>query len=435
MRRLFFFASLGLAFVLPSFASAATFSWPASQGTTISSTLMSTATPSGRPFEPSDLIVIDGGLLVVSDEGDVATMDADGGNVRMWLTSVGNDIEGATLVGNTLYLMNERNRDVQAYDFTTHALLRTYDLSDWIAGSDNEGPEGFVYHDGQWLVGHSATEEVYAFDLSGDAASFLGSWNSAAHVRAMHSGEDGYLYIMTSGRVALFEGTTQVVDYTLPVGAVGPEGFALDMNCASGTATAFIGYDSGSVARFENFPVSCAVTPAPEPTPVPEPTPEPEPVVIDADADGVPAESDCNDADATVSSLMMYYRDADSDTLGSATDTTSVCSSTAPAGYVTNTSDTNDSQAYFSATGTINGSIIVTYGDGSSATYQVYAIKTSTAISTVYQYKGSDYLVVYAPFNKRVAVVDAYTGAVVAMRWMPRKTSQLDAWLVSIIGY
>jgi len=54
------------------------------------------------------------------------------------------------------------------------------------------------------------------------------------------------------------------------------------------------------------------------------------------------AATDCNDGDATVTANQTYYRDVDGDTLGSAASTTSVCSSSAPSGYVTNTLDSND---------------------------------------------------------------------------------------------
>ncbi|MDO8631655.1 MAG: hypothetical protein Q7R41_14305, partial [Phycisphaerales bacterium] len=195
-------------------------------------------------------------------------------------------------------------------------------------------------------------------------------------------------------------------------------------------------YDSGSVSRFENFPVTCAAEPVPEPEPEPTPVPEPEPepAPVDADGDGVIVDNDCNDADATVSVVQTYFHDADGDTLGSATDTTSVCSSVAPAGYVTNTNDTNDNQAYFSAVGTTNGRIIVTYGNGSSSTFQIFAMTTS-GTTIVAQYKDSSYLVAISSNLRRIAVVDPYSGAVVASRAMTWRYSVLVNWLVSVIGY
>lgn len=415
---------------LPTLVHAAE-SWPASAGTSISTELHARTQLSGNAFEPSDAAVIDDTLLLVSDEGDVATMNFDGGNVATWLTWAGNDQEGVTVVDGVMYVLNERYRDVYAYDLASQTLLRTYDLSPWISGSDNEGPEALVYHDGQWLVGHSVTEEILAFDLSGDAPVFVESWASGLHVRALHSGEDGKLYVMSSGRVAVFSDDGSMVDYSLPSGPSGPEGFALAMDCASGTATAFIAYDSGPVYRYENFPVSCPVTSTSEP----EPTLEVVSTPVDADADGVIAELDCNDSDAAISSLQTYYLDADGDTLGSSIDSTAVCSATAPSGYVTNTNDLDDTKAYFLATGASYGAISVTYGNGSTATYSVFYMPNTRKATTLSVYKESQYLVVVSAGGKRVAVVDAYSGAVLSSRAMPTRAGVLDTWLVSIIGF
>lgn len=62
----------------------------------------------------------------------------------------------------------------------------------------------------------------------------------------------------------------------------------------------------------------------------------------DYDNDGTSTSSDCNDKDNTVSSNKTYYQDADGDGLGDPNKTTTVCSATVPTGYVTNGNDTND---------------------------------------------------------------------------------------------
>ena len=54
---------------------------------------------------------------------------------------------------------------------------------------------------------------------------------------------------------------------------------------------------------------------------------------------------------------VTYYRDADNDTFGNLNDTTSVCSTTAPAGYVTNSADCDDTKLLYADTD----------GDGSGA--------------------------------------------------------------------
>ena len=414
-----------LSTVLFSNASSAFAASTWSPAITISSSLTSTLPPSGRVFEPSDIAILGSGVVLVSDEGDVATMNDDGSQLSQWLISTGADLEGVAVSGNTLYVLHERDRDVYAYDLMTHVKLATYDLSSWIAGSDNLGPEGLAISGTTLYVGHQATGVIYEFDITGGVLSLITSWSTGINVQSLSLAEDEKLYVMGSGVLRAYSADHSYLEYVLP-SQPQPEGVALRVDCTAGTASLFIANDTGPVYRYDGFPVSCPVT---------APLPEPEPVIIDADSDGVVSESDCNDLDASVSSDITYFRDSDGDTLGNLSDTTSVCASTAPSGYVTNSTDINDTQAYFSGVGTINGSIIVTYGDGSSKLFQIYAMTASTSIYSVYQYKDSDNLIVIAPYGQRIAVVDPYTGLVKAMRWIPGNVNVLNRWLVSVIGY
>ncbi len=369
--------------VFATFALAA--SWPQTTMSTISSSLSSTLPPSGRVFEPSDIAVTSTGVVLVSDEGDVATMRDDGTELSEWTVAVGADLEGVAVSGNTLYIAHERDRDIYVYDMTTRSRLATYDLSPWLAGSDNLGIEGLAVKGSTLYVGLQSNGAVYEFDIAGGAPTLTTSWATGlSTLSALSYAEDGKLYVMGAGVLRAFAADRTYIEYILPTQPQ-PEGVALRVNCATNNASIFIANDTGPVYRYEGFPVTCpfAPTPVPEPTPppviepaptpVPEPTPEPVPVP--------------------------------------------------------------EPVTFISASGAANGAIVVSYSDGTSKTFSVFAIKTKTAISTVYQYKSSDYLVVYAPFNKRVAIVNAYTGDVLAWRWMPRKTSQLDLWLVSIMGY
>ena len=60
---------------------------------------------------------------------------------------------------------------------------------------------------------------------------------------------------------------------------------------------------------------------------------------------GVDNNTDCNDADASVHSPQTYYADNDGDGFGDPNNSTSVCSSTTPSGYVTDHTDCNDNSA------------------------------------------------------------------------------------------
>ncbi len=187
---------------------------------------------------------------------------------------------------------------------------------------------------------------------------------------------------------------------------------------------------------------------------------------IDGDSDGVLGTSgvyytgtDCNDADATVSADQTYYADVDGDLLGDAAVTTTSCTSTAPTGYVADSTDTNDTipnngveidgdaidndgdseidetntldensaHPYYSTldaansttvstditaiTGTTNGAILVTYADNSVYTYSVFDV-TSTKTTKVEQYTDTGYAVVLHPKGKKLKLINLYNGEV-----------------------
>ena len=62
----------------------------------------------------------------------------------------------------------------------------------------------------------------------------------------------------------------------------------------------------------------------------------------DCDGDGVPVADDCDDTDAAVTNFT-YFRDADSDTYGDASNTTTGC--TVPAGFVEVSGDCDDTRS------------------------------------------------------------------------------------------
>lgn len=62
----------------------------------------------------------------------------------------------------------------------------------------------------------------------------------------------------------------------------------------------------------------------------------------DYDNDNSETGIDCNDRDSDIFLPVIYYQDADGDGLGNKDITASICSNTAPAGYVTNSDDIND---------------------------------------------------------------------------------------------
>ncbi|MBI2415504.1 MAG: FG-GAP repeat protein [Candidatus Kerfeldbacteria bacterium] len=186
---------------------------------------------------------------------------------------------------------------------------------------------------------------------------------------------------------------------------------------------------------------------------------------FDGDHDGTPGSTgllvtgtDCNDADATVTANQTYYADSDADTLGDPVVTTMVCSSTAPAGYVANATDTNDTipnngveigndsidndgdgsideantttengaHPYYSTldstdtavvataitaiTATTDGLVQVTYADNSVYTFSAFT-GGDDALAVV-QYQDTGYVLALQPTGKNVALLNVFTGVV-----------------------
>lgn len=188
---------------------------------------------------------------------------------------------------------------------------------------------------------------------------------------------------------------------------------------------------------------------------------------IDADKDGTLASSggllltgtDCNDTDVTVAAEQTFYADADNDGLGDFSVTQVACLGTAPLGYTNNANDTNDTipnagieifgdgvdndsddeidevntltengaHPYYSTLDAIdteavdanilsisaqkNGKILVTYADNSVFKYTIFSIANTKKV-VIEQYNKNAYLVVLHPNGKKVAFVNAYSGAI-----------------------
>lgn len=146
----------------------------------------------------------------------------------------------------------------------------------------------------------------------------------------------------------------------------------------------------------------------------------------DYDDDGVDATSDCNDADATVSEDQTYYQDSDGDGYGNPNVPTSVCSATAPTGYVENALDTDDTDStatilgISSVTGTTNGDILVTYEDDSYIEFDVFTVTTSKeTIANVVP--DTSLIVAVHPKARTIALVDGSTGAVLSQKTLNGK--------------
>ncbi len=310
------------------------------------------------PYEPSGLAwnPLTNKLLTVCNTGQITVMNMDGtGQVNTKMPSY-MDFEAITIVdpnSTKVYIGDENPDAVFEYDLQTKALTgKSWNLTSVLTGADNQGLEGLTfvpngYHPfpnsasgGVFYAGiqrppvpGGATNDdylLYAFDIDLNTSGKIVNWYGItlpssipnSDISDLYFNKDtGLLYVLFDGYDRLVEMKTDgtvVKDYSgVPV--ADQEGLVIKTNYPSLTADIYLGSDSGKlIGWYSGYPVD-----------------------YDFDKDGVNTSLDCNDRDATISSLKTFYQDLDKDGLGSDV-TISVCSLTPPSGYVTNSDDLND---------------------------------------------------------------------------------------------
>ncbi|MBI4592047.1 hypothetical protein HY733_01210 [Candidatus Uhrbacteria bacterium] len=474
--RIIFAFFLSFVFVTPVLAD----SWPAtdSTGTDIGSTLLAVESS----FEPSGLVWHEGRsqFIAVGGQGLVATLNADGTSVSTWDIGATYDLEGVTVADTSssyVYLLDENLAAALEFDLDTGTLTgRSWSFIDYVPEVSGYGAEGiaWVANDEQTLatgtsgglfyIGWQYDGDIYVFnpDLStSDSASFVVEIHMTSGYTDLsdltYSDDADTLYAAYAYLDLMEERTADgdlIASYDLS--GSDQEGVAIVPSCSAGTATIVFGEDlDQEIFSYSGYPISC-----------------------DEDGDGVDAASDCDDDDASISAEQTYFLDADGDTLGSST-TTSVCSLSSPSGYVTNSSDTNDSIPNFgveisgdgvdndgdgtideyntvasngmhpyystldpldtalkstsitSVSGTIDGDILVTYAD--SSTFQLDALSLTTSMTTsVRSVEGTAYLVV--SLGRGAAIVNGYTGVIEKSVVFPRGRARPYIWREFSLG-
>ncbi len=331
--------------------------WPASPvGTQIASGLVSLNTTADG-FEASGVTYLSGyGYITNGDDGDVAVVSDTGSVAHYWFP--GGDLEDVTLtdtsaVDHIVYIANEAGSKIEAFNLSTGAKVanKSWTLSDMVVNG-GAGFEALTYVpatyapaswgtalSGGFFVAASQAEamlRVYNFNINSNGTSIT----SVAQIPVTYTDVAGLHYnTLTRLLYVIFDGVDKMKEYSLtgnivnsyqlPVSGASDEGITIIPDCANSKAKIVITNDAASsnVMVYNNYPITCPAT---------------TPTVVDADQDGFASTVDCNDNNASVHANQVYYRDADSDSLGSPSVTTSVCSSVAPTGYVTNSNDTND---------------------------------------------------------------------------------------------
>jgi len=256
------------AFVLllgPS-SSAETSPWPGDAGMEIGRR----GQPDGLPpdFEPSGLAWHPrlSRLLVVGDEGHLASLDPDGGPPRIW--EVGGDLEAVAIAdpSTALVLLGVEHPDaIVEFDLERGAETgRRWDLSDLMQGERKKcGLEALAVVEGRVYAGHQCQAAIYVLELY-DEGRFehldtVMPEDGERDLAAMHWDEPiGTLYTVYDGPDRLVERSRDgapLREVHLP--GSDQEGIATIASCPEGTATVFIAEDGGRVMRFDAVPVDC----------------------------------------------------------------------------------------------------------------------------------------------------------------------------------
>jgi hypothetical protein len=208
-------------------------------------------------------------LFVISDNGWLHRMNADGTQVTSW--HIWGDLEAVTVAdpaGDFVYVAEENNYWVHEFNFVTGSVTRTFDLSPWITAPFNLGIEGLTFvnvaghaEGGEFYVGMQGDCRILRFSLpvrtsaTSTTASYAGTLPPAAGVSVLgdlsYDAASDTLYVLYNG--------SDVIRAMRPDGAflgewlvplVYQEGLALN----PATCDLYLADDAGSVYRYAGFP-------------------------------------------------------------------------------------------------------------------------------------------------------------------------------------
>ncbi len=248
--------------------------WPAGSGINIGSNL-----PSG--YEPSDAVWHTRlqKLFIVSDEGQVSQMNADGSQIITW--SPGGDLEGITIANansNYIYLGVEHPDSIREFDISTGTLTgRSWSLTPWMTGPDNSGLEALTfvpnsYHPypnsssgGLFYTGLQADGKIYIFDVNLSQNGQISYVDTLTIVPGITDIAGLYFDAQTEKLYAIFDSANRLLEmypdgtvlkeYILP--GTEQEGIAVVAAYPSTTASIYILDDSTKqVMKYNSYPVT-----------------------------------------------------------------------------------------------------------------------------------------------------------------------------------
>lgn len=244
-------------------------SWPASSsGTNIGASLAALS----PAFEASGIAWHAGRnqMIVVSDEGQVATMNKDGSGVTVW-TLGRQDLEGVAVDPNTndyVYLGDEDGY-IYKFSFASGTIVQTWDIRTYIpevavAGTSGQGMEGFTYVNGYFYGGSQYDGKIRVFDLSGTAPALVQTLDYGFGTLSdlYYASDTGTLYVLGSGLLREIKNGLVSQEYSL-VGS-NQEGVTLLPGCPASSTTIYIAEDLNgagvNIKTYGGYPIACSST-------------------------------------------------------------------------------------------------------------------------------------------------------------------------------
>ena len=218
-------------------------------------------------------------LFVVDDDGNVASMDADGTNVNS--ASLAGDLEGICVAdpsSDFVYIGLENPDSILEYNIVTEAVTRTFDLTTWMTGPNNEGLEALTFvpdtgdsEGGLFYAGLQEDGKIYRFRLSIETSASLETVTHIStitpvagrdDISGLHYDSDNevlYAIFDSAGKLTAMEADGTVLDeWDLPDQEVGGIGHDQEGITMMGNHL-YIAQDSGEFIDYTPF------TPLPEP--------------------------------------------------------------------------------------------------------------------------------------------------------------------------
>lgn len=412
MKKLFITCSIFFFLAAPALA----VSWPASDqdGASIGGNLLA-ADPS---FEPSGIAWHSGRnqYVLVGDEGQVATMDADGGNVTVWNLGSSYDLEGVAVAdqgSQNAYVLDENTSTAFEFDLDAGRLTgKSWSFADRLSEVNGAGAEGLAWAEGAFYVGWQYDGDIYVYNVD------LAVSQSQTFVEEIHM-TSGYtdlsaldyqpetqrLYALYDGLNLLEERSLQgdlLASYEVPGSA--QEGVALVLSCPSQTAVITIAEDSGGVVTYGGYPVAC-------PQEEVEPSQEQTYLGYEISNDSVD-----NDGDGDVDEYNTLAENGVHPDYGTLDP------------YDTSLADSS----LLGFSGLPHGDILVLLGDGAMYWYDAVPVTFAKALTGVRRVDATAFLVAWV--GRQAAVLNGYTGEVVATTVFPRSQVYPLRWAKQVLG-